>query len=1013
MAKIYPADYSGYRSRVSKRYPGTLEWFLIDERFKTWVSTNSSLLWVSGNPGCGKTVLSAFLLDQLEEIMKNSNARVVYFFCDDKDERQRTAEMLLRGVIHQLIVSTPQLIKHAMAQWTARGTGIFTSVDTLWKIFLAIVTDPASDGTYCVLDALDECEEASREELLLRLGNHFRSTDDQLRKGYVNVIITSRPSDSIDCFLHPFSVIRFQTEREEDNINRDIALFISHEVERLAEARGYNDKLKARVQEALEEGADGMFLWVVLIVKVLAKTRGSLVERTLKSLPRGLYAVYEKLLSGMDEDTQEMARRLLLFVVTAIRPFSLAELATVININPEDRRSSPRDLRGFERDILLCGPIVKVQDGTVHLVHQSAKEFLTSSNLILPSSLSGFQIKPLEAHCELAICCLTYLALDEFEEDPLSVDRPNFDMDVRRRSQNFDFWVYAGAYWLQHINHADQENPELWNSFQRLSQSDIKLSQAWWSLGFGWEVTPLLIAAQMGNCSFVRRLLDAGADVEAEAGFDGNSLQAAALHGNLEVVKQLLNSGAEVNAGSCYFGTALHAAASSGHGAVVMELLDRGADINILSGECQSALQAAASNGHSTVVQELLDRGANIHIQGGRLGNALQAAAFGGHEVVVQQLLDEGVDVNTQGGHFGNALQAAAFGGHSVVVKQLVDAGADINAQGGHCGNALQAAASKGHGSMEIELFDDGGACVRDQGCPYVPEATLSGHSAVVKQLLEKGANINAHGGHYGYALQAATFVGDVAVVRDLLARGANVNAQGGYFGNALQAAVYRDYSEMIPELLDRGADINAQGGYFGNALQAATMSGDEMVGGLLLDRGANINAEGGYYGSALQGAARIGNASLVRVLLDRGANANVQGGFYWNALQAAGYTGNELVVKYLLDAGAEINAQGGHYGNSLQAAAFMGHEVVVNNLLLAGADVNAQGGYYGTALRAAAFAGHPAIVQQLVKAGADVNDDSSQFGTALDVAKLEAMEQGGYETVINILLGSQQIQPE
>jgi ankyrin repeat protein len=59
-----------------------------------------------------------------------------------------------------------------------------------------------------------------------------------------------------------------------------------------------------------------------------------------------------------------------------------------------------------------------------------------------------------------------------------------------------------------------------------------------------------------------------------------------------------------------------------------------------------------------------------------------------------------------------------------------------------------------------------------------------------------------------------------------LLDKGADVNAQGGYYGNALQAATSSGHRETVTLLLDKGADVNAQDGYYGNALQAAASSG-------------------------------------------------------------------------------------------------------------------------------------------------------------------------------------------
>ncbi|KAB5572198.1 hypothetical protein GE09DRAFT_1098657 [Coniochaeta sp. 2T2.1] len=56
---------------------------------------------------------------------------------------------------------------------------------------------------------------------------------------------------------------------------------------------------------------------------------------------------------------------------------------------------------------------------------------------------------------------------------------------------------------------------------------------------------------------------------------------------------------------------------------------------------------------------------------------------------------------------------------------------------------------------------------------------------------LKLSDSVNALGGIYGTALQTASYRGDEAVVRLLLNKGANVNAKGGSYGTALQAASY------------------------------------------------------------------------------------------------------------------------------------------------------------------------------------------------------------------------------
>jgi ankyrin repeat protein len=285
-------------------------------------------------------------------------------------------------------------------------------------------------------------------------------------------------------------------------------------------------------------------------------------------------------------------------------------------------------------------------------------------------------------------------------------------------------------------------------------------------------------------------------------------------------------------------------------------------------------------------------------------------------------------------------LYFTALSGLSTITRLLLDKSADVNAQGGVYGNALQA-------------------------------ASYGGHEQVVEMLLNRGADVGTQGGDYGNALQAASYGGHEQVVEMLLNRGADVNTQGGYYGNALPAASYGGRKQVVEMLLSRGADVHAQGGIYGNALQAASLEGHEQVVEMLLSRGANVHAQGVVYGNALQAASHGGHKQVVKVLLDRGANVNTQGGYYGNALQAASYGGHEQVVEMLLNRGADVNTQGGYYGNALQAASLEGHNQVVKMLLDRGADVHAQGGDYGNALQAASDSGHEQVVEMLLNAGA------------------------------------------
>ena len=158
-----------------------------------------------------------------------------------------------------------------------------------------------------------------------------------------------------------------------------------------------------------------------------------------------------------------------------------------------------------------------------------------------------------------------------------------------------------------------------------------------------------------------------------------------------------------------------------------------------------------------------------------------------------------------------------------------------------------------------------------------------------------------------------------VDTIRLLVDNGSNVNAQGGRYGNALQAAAFGGNIKAIHLLLDKGADINAQGGEYGNPLQAAAYGGEIEVTRLLLDNGSNVNAQGGMYGNALQAAAYMGKIGVIQLLLDQGADVNAQGGLFGTVLQAAAYNGRLEVIRLLLDKGANVNTRSGKYGAALK----------------------------------------------------------------------------------------------
>ncbi|KAF5335449.1 hypothetical protein D9758_018186 [Tetrapyrgos nigripes] len=249
---------------------------------------------------------------------------------------------------------------------------------------------------------------------------------------------------------------------------------------------------------------------------------------------------------------------------------------------------------------------------------------------------------------------------------------------------------------------------------------------------------------------------------------------------------------------------------------------------------------------------------------------------------------------------------------------------------------------SKLHTSLSTELEK---AAENFEGFPQLKELeghlrdeALDGNLQHVKTLIEMGADINAEGGCFGFALQATAVGGHLEIVRYLVEKGADVNAKGGLYGVALQAAAIWGHLEIVRYLVEKGADVNAKGGPSGFALQAAAAWGHLEIVRYLVEKGADVNAKGGPSGFALQAAAARGLLEIVRYLVEKGADVNAKGGPSGYALQAAAARGLLEIVRYLVEKGADVNARGGAYGSPLNTAHAFSRSQIAEYLVSKGA---------------------------------------------------------------------------
>jgi Cdc6-like AAA superfamily ATPase len=153
---LNPSHYETYRDNLlDKRHGNSCTWLLNDRRYRTWAEKNDqAILWIYGDPGCGKSVLLSFLTKEIIRD-KTNQLSMIYFFCDDKDERLNTANAILVNLLAQLLKYIPDIGHFSVEQaYAINKEKTSWEFGMLWRVFERIMND-ANIGRVCILiDAL-------------------------------------------------------------------------------------------------------------------------------------------------------------------------------------------------------------------------------------------------------------------------------------------------------------------------------------------------------------------------------------------------------------------------------------------------------------------------------------------------------------------------------------------------------------------------------------------------------------------------------------------------------------------------------------------------------------------------------------------------------------------------------------------------------------------------------------------------------------------------------------------
>ncbi|KAI0814572.1 NACHT and WD domain protein [Xylaria sp. FL0064] len=433
-------DYTFFHDRWMQ---GTCDWILEEEPFKRWLSTEGSasgVLWLNGSPASGKSVLSSFVINYLTE----QKTCCQYFYIRFGDRTKRTLSLLLRSIAYQLAQADSNFLHEIMGLKEEAADIENSDPRIIWQRIYKSILFKACDlpPLYWIVDGLDEAE---NPQDILRVFHDLSVSPSPIR-----VLVTSRKTLDLTTAMERIPRDLYLGEISVENHVDDLRRYVTQEL-----TMSGTSEFKQSITSRILEGAQNNFLWVRLAVEKLNTChRLAEVELALQQLPKGMKALYGRMISSIPDDPLDkaLAIRILKSIACALRILTIIELSEALG---EDTA----ELLDIQKSIVnLCGGLVVVDnDGNVSMIHQTAREYL------LDPTHGDDYIERNLAHEELFLNCMKCLTT------------PGLRAKLNRGSK-LEFLDYAACCWSSHLVAIKSDSESLPETLRNFLESQAVLT---------------------------------------------------------------------------------------------------------------------------------------------------------------------------------------------------------------------------------------------------------------------------------------------------------------------------------------------------------------------------------------------------------------------------------------------------------------------------------------------------------------------------------------------------------
>ena len=344
--------------KIIDAHAQTFEWILdphicssrlpSKDNFIEWLANGNGIFWITGKAGSGKSTLMKFLshhesaksaLHQWADGKELITA--AFFFWHAGSELQKSQEGLLQSLLHGILSQCPDLMPQVLCRrWEQCARTQSTSSHWTRAELLKAFSELSHQSSlykrfFFFIDGLDEYD-GDHLDLVDLVQSFARSKD-------IKICLSSRPWN---VFTRAFGWGSHPKFHLEDLTRPDIKLYVQdmlcgNELFRQL-AAGKDSGRCIRLEDEIVSRAQGVFLWVFLVVRSLIEgltnaDRITDLERRLQSLPTDLEAYFRHMLENIEEIYVQQTVQTFHIALQAVEPLSLMTYAMMDELEENPR----------------------------------------------------------------------------------------------------------------------------------------------------------------------------------------------------------------------------------------------------------------------------------------------------------------------------------------------------------------------------------------------------------------------------------------------------------------------------------------------------------------------------------------------------------------------------------------------------------------------------------------------------------------------------------------------------